>query len=386
MNVLDTVIPLVVLVGILGGYRLGFVTRVASWIGMGVGILVAVRILPWVLRQVSGARGPTALLIALGVLFGSAMAFQAIGFAIGVRLRPRSMESGAADVDRGLGALAGGLGVAAAVWLLVPLAARTPGTVASLTANSALARWVASSLPAPPDTMSSLQSVVGDGFPQVFDALRPTPEVGPPPAASGLSTTDAARVARSVVKVEGVACNRIQDGSGFVVADGLVATNAHVVAGEERTQVQRDDGSYVDADVVLFDPARDLALLRVPRLDRPPLPIGESVAGAKGGVFGHPGGEPLRIAPFAVSTPITATGKDIYGGAVAEREVLVVAASLRPGDSGAALVDAKGRVVGVAFAVAPDRPGVAYALDTVELRAVLRSAVAAPVPTGRCLA
>ena len=45
--------------------------------------------------------------------------------------------------------------------------------------------------------------------------------------------------------IEGQACDRIQSGTGFVVAPGLIATNAHVVAGERTTQVQRDDGRIV---------------------------------------------------------------------------------------------------------------------------------------------
>jgi S1-C subfamily serine protease len=65
--------------------------------------------------------------------------------------------------------------------------------------------------------------------------------------------------------------------------------------------------------------------------------------------------------------------------------VLVLAAELAPGDSGSALVDPQGRVVGVAFAVAPDRPGVAYALAIDELEAVLAGDLSAERDTGGCL-
>jgi S1-C subfamily serine protease len=64
----------------------------------------------------------------------------------------------------------------------------------------------------------------------------------------------------------------------------------------------------------------------------------------------------------------------------------VLGADLRPGDSGAALVDTAGAVVGVAFAIAPDRPGVSYALTDKELRPVLaRVPTAGPTGTGECL-
>ena len=63
----------------------------------------------------------------------------------------------------------------------------------------------------------------------------------------------------------------------------------------------------------------------------------------------------------------------------------MLASALRPGDSGAALVDKAGEVVGVAFAIAPDKPGVSYALTDKELRPVLASAGTTSVSTGGCL-
>jgi S1-C subfamily serine protease len=193
-------------------------------------------------------------------------------------------------------------------------------------------------------------------------------------------------VVPSTVKVQGIACQRIQEGSGFVVGDGLVVTNAHVVAGEDETVVQRSDGSEVRAQVVAFDPNRDLAVLRADDLDRQALRLGDTDVGGVGAVFGHPGGEALRLAPFQVGEEVTATGTDIYDQNRIEREVLILSAALQPGDSGGALVDAGGAVVGVAFAIAPDRPGVSYALAIEELQAVLAGNLSSPVDTGPCVA
>jgi S1-C subfamily serine protease len=159
------------------------------------------------------------------------------------------------------------------------------------------------------------------------------------------------------------------------------------VAGERTTGVIRDDGQRFDGQVVAFDPARDLAVIRVSAFDRPALRITSSSVpdGTTGGVFGHPGGEPLRIAPFQVSRTINATGLDIYGGARTERKVLELAATLRPGDSGSALADSDGTIVGIAFAIARDRADVSYALAPSEIQAVLDSASVTPVGTGPCL-
>ncbi|MFN8038109.1 MAG: MarP family serine protease [Acidimicrobiales bacterium] len=386
MNLFDVLIVGLVVAGIVGGYRLGMVTRVASWIGMFIGLFAAVRVLPWILERLPRSGGLTSFAVVVGVLLFLAFLGQGIGLWLGSTLRPVSDDGTVTVVDRVLGGLAGFVGTVVMIWLLLPLAAHTPGWVASEVTGSALARQLDQRLPEAPDTVQALQGFVGDGFPRVFEALQPSPNLGPPPAASGLSTEQAASVARSVVKVEGIACSRVQDGTGFVVADGLVVTNAHVVAGERKTELERDDGTRVTAEVVAFDPARDLAVLRARGLDRPALPIGTSATGQRGGVFGHPGGEPLRIAPFEVARQIRALGRDIYGTARTEREVLELSANLRPGDSGSALVDPSGTVVGVAFAIAPDRPDVAYALSTDELRTVLAQPRSGVVSTGDCVA
>ncbi len=65
--------------------------------------------------------------------------------------------------------------------------------------------------------------------------------------------------------------------------------------------------------------------------------------------------------------------------------MLIIASGLRPGDSGSALVNDAGEVVGVAFAIAPDDAGVAYALTTRELDAALQENRGIEVDTGPCL-
>jgi len=388
MSLLDALLLAAIVLATIGGYRLGFVARVISWIGLGVGLFIAVKFLPWVLRQLGLVNPGIAILVTLGFFLIGATLGQALGFMIGGRIAPRRKLGSIGGLDRFFGAAVGFTGAIVLVWLVVPIFVASPGWLASQTANSWIARTIDSSFPRPPDAMQALRSALGnDAFPEVFDALRPTPALGPPPIESGLSATTYEEVARSVVKVEGAACSNLQDGTGFVIAVDLIATNAHVVAGERSTSILRNDGRSFVGQVVAFDPDRDLALVQVRNFDRVPLPLArpDPAGGVIGGVFGHPGGESLRIAPFSVARTITATGLDIYGTQRTERRVLEIAASLRPGDSGSGLIDPSGNVVGIAFAIARDRADVAYALAPSELEEMLRAPLGSSVSTGPCL-
>ncbi len=256
-------------------------------------------------------------------------------------------------------------------------------------ARRAVARAIDRLAPEPPSESETLGRLVGDQtFPEVFDTLT-SPDAGSPPS-DGIPADAAARVTASTVLVEGQACDRIQEGTGFVAGTNLIVTNAHVVAGESRTHVVTSGGRRLDADVVAFDPNRDLAVLRVPGLDLPALAEGEGRVDDRGALFGHPGGGPLRQAPVRIAEQIVARGTDIYRSTPTERGVFVLAAVTAPGDSGGPVVDVAGRVVGVMFAYDISRETTAYALTRTELDAVLGPVLAgtatASTGTGECLA
>lgn len=386
MNTLDLIIVILAVLAAVGGYRLGFLARAISWAGMVLGIYLASRLLTPLLRSMRASTGQRALfLVAVIVVVGLAFAGLALGLLIGGRLLRGLRGRVTRRVDEVAGAVAGVVGVALAFWFLLPAMAAVPGWTARQARSSLLAKEVHNVFPAPPSSAQALRRLVGDVYPDVFGALHEAPNLGPPPAATGLTQAEAQRIAGSTVKVVGQACRLIQSGSGFVVAPGLIATNAHVVAGERSTFVDTSDGTQLDGTVVAFDPNRDLALISVPGLNRPVLPLGNPAIGASGGVFGHPEGGPLTLSPFQVGDITNAVGTDIYDRHQTQRSVLILASQLAPGDSGGALVNPQGQVIGVAFAIAPDRPGVAYALNTSELRAVLAAPHSTPVSTGGCV-
>lgn len=382
---LDLILVLALVAAAVAGYRLGFVARSASWAGMALGVIVAARLMPWAIEAVGedGGRGAI-LLVAAGLLLGGAALGQALGVVIGSRAQVAITSPVGRRVDAVGGAAAGVAGLLVIVWLVVPALADMSGWQAREVRRSRIVSTLAERLPPAPDATRTLRRLLGEGYPRVFDDLDRSPDVGPAPAEAGLDEATAERAAGSVVKVTGAACGRIQEGTGFVVGDGLVVTNAHVVAGESTTELERPGGGLVRATVVAFDPDRDLAVLQAPDLGLDPLPVGPSDGDPSGAVFGHPGGGPLELSPFAVRSRIEATGTDIYGSPGTTRDVLVLASDLAPGDSGSPLVATTGEVVGVAFAVAPDRPGVAYAVSTAELEAVLATVGAQAISAGPC--
>jgi len=313
---------------------------------------------------------------------------------VGSRLHAVLPFGGVRSLDRLVGALLGVVGVLAIVWLLAPSLAAVPGTISQLTTGSAIARWVSNESRRvgldPPNTLEALRRLVGeDGFPQVFTTFGPSQDAGQPPSADPLSSGVLSAAEASTVKVEGQACGRIQEGSGWAVSNDLVVTNAHVVAGEPAgsTYVLLPSGDRLPASVVLYNPDVDIALLKVAALGETPLQLASPSSGQRGTVLGHPNGQDsIAVQPATVANQVTAVGEDLYGTHKTTRQVLVLAARLTYGDSGAPLVDKAGRVIGIAFAIAPDRPTTAYALSaSAELAPLLSKARATPVTTEACV-
>ena len=389
LNIFDLVILAFLVGAVLGGYRAGFVARVVSWIGLAIGVFAAVTFGPSALEPLAGAADPQIrALLTIGLFMAAASLGATLGEIVGMKLRRLIPMGPIRMVDRSVGAVAGGVSVLVLLWLLIPALSEVPGDVSAQVRESAVARAVDKVAPSAPGPLQDLRNFVQEAnFPRVFEDLRRSPSTGPPPEDSGLDPAVEERVAASTVRVSGGACGRVLEGSGFSPEAGVVVTNAHVVAGVDRPQVQTPAGRRLNATVVAFDPQRDLAVLAVPNLGATPLSVGDASVGDTGAVFGHPGGQvELEVSPARVEQKVNALGRDIYDSSVVRREVLVLASELRPGDSGGALVDAGGTIIGVAFAIAPDKPGTAYALDSSELREMLDAPrTAGGVDTGPCI-
>ena len=372
MNLLDLVLIGLAVSAAVGGFGLGFVARVASWIGSGIGLVGAALLLPRLLRSFTEAEPLVLMFLAVGVLLLGAVVGGAVGETAGRALRS-AVPPGLRTLDRIGGALAGAFGIAVSVWLIAPLLADVPGDFARVARRSEVVATITDIAPPPPDHLRVLRSIIGETrFPQVFEDLQPAPVVGPPPEATGIDGAVLAGVVRSTVNVEADGCGGRHEGSGWTVAPDTIITNAHVVAGAQRIRLRRPDGRLIAARAVVFDDDRDLAVLEAPGLGQDPLPVASAGEGTRGAVVGYPGGQNQpRIAPAAIARRIDAVGRDIYDRDRTRRSVYIVASDLAQGDSGGAMVNARGQVIGVAFAIAPDEPATAYVLADNEIRAVL---------------
>lgn len=386
MNALDVGVVLAMVVAASGGWAAGFVARSTYWIGSVLGLIVAAWAVPFAFRFVDAGGAGVRLAIAIVVILTGIAIGASAGAGIGARIRAELPRGSIRRIDRAGGGLAGALGILVILWLLLPTLAAVPGLVARQTRNSAIADAVDSVAPRPPSPLRQLGSLVAEvRFPDVFADLGPAPDAGAVPGVMAVPEPVLRRVADSTSSVEAFGCGGTAQGSAWTVAEDLVVTNAHVIAGAHDVRVRRPGGRVIDARVVAFDPDRDVALLRAPGIRGGALSFGNDRAGADAAVVGYPlGQDEPRPAPAVVRRRTTAVGRDIYGEERVRRSVLIVAADLRSGDSGGPVVDRSGRVVGMVFAIAADRNGTAYALDASEVRAVMDGPRNAR--TGRCVA
>ena len=383
---LDLILLGVAAVVAFGGLRTGLLRRAAAWTGLAVGLFLSGRTVPAVLALAAELGLPARTFIAV-LTFTLTVSSTSIGLQLLFAPVRRLLTLGPLSlVDRVLGAVASVAVLGVVLWLLIPTAAAIPGRVSSEVRSSSVLGAIDAVAPPQPDVARSLRTLLGgERFPDVFSGIAPTPEPSAPPDILTIDTVVLSRATGATASVQVVGCGRTYSGSGFAVDEAHVITNAHVVAGGREIRLRTHDGRRIEATVVVFDPARDLALLEAPGHGLAPLPLASAAVGDVGAVIGYPGGqsEP-RIAPVRIERWVTGVGRDIYGSGSTERALYFLAAELRSGDSGAPVIDAEGRAVGAVFAVSPDVPTAAYALSVGELESLL-VAPRTPGDSGRCI-
>jgi S1-C subfamily serine protease len=139
-------------------------------------------------------------------------------------------------------------------------------------------------------------------------------------------------------------------GSGVIVdAMGTIVTNQHVIAGADSIRVQLADGRIADATIVGQDPDTDLAILDLEIGDLPIMPMGRSDTLRVGDIV-LAIGNPYGLSQTVTQGIVSATGRGQLGLATFENFIQTDAA-INLGNSGGALIDAHGDLVGINTAV-----------------------------------
>lgn len=386
MNLVDIGIILLLGLAAAHGVTQGAALQVFSFGGFWIGLLLGAALAP-VFANMTGSTFGSAF-VSLIVFFGFALVGGAAGRYIGTHAWRTLQRLKLGVADAAGGAVVAVIAALAAVWLIAILLTAGPTKNVSRAINrSVIVRALVERLPPVPSVFSRVQQFISvTPFARVFEGIEPIPSA--PIEVPGNAAVQAAvnRAQASTVRIVGVGCGGVQTGSGFVAGNGLVVTNAHVVAGISNPQVE-DSGDSHRAQTVLFDPETDIAVLRTTGLVGRPLALaGADVPRGQGGaVLGYPRGGRFTARPGAVLRRFSATGRDIYGRNLTRRDVFQLQATIKQGNSGGPFVRSDGVVLGVIFAASTTEGNVGYALTSVEVAPKVRQAqTSGPVGTGPC--
>lgn len=192
-----------------------------------------------------------------------------------------------------------------------------------------------------------------------------------------------ADVSRSVVKIETMGRDpregpdaqpkKSGSGSGVIIdaARGEIVTNNHVVEQATSVSVELDDGRVYDAVVVGRDPQTDIALLRIEVRDLRAIEITDSSL-LRTGDLAFAIGYPFGIDQTLTMGIISGTGRSGIGDGI--EDFIQTDAAVNPGNSGGALIDSRGRLVGINTAIysrGGDNAGIGFAVPINMALAVL---------------
>jgi hypothetical protein len=328
------------------GYAQGLIVGALSLAGFAGGAFLGSRLGPLLLQE--GSESPYAPLFALvgALMIGGLVAsgLELLGFHLRHRLGERLGRFDGAGGAVLVACL--GLGI---VWIGGAVALQTPGAreLREPIQRSAILRELNERLPPSGPVLQALARF--DPFPRIEG---PAPNVAPPDSAIARDP-EVRQAGQSVVRVLGTACGLGVQGSGWVAGDGVVVTNAHVVAGQDDTTVQVSGGGpRVETDAIWFDSRNDVAVLRAPGLSGvPALRLNASArVGASAAILGFPENGPYDVRPGRLGQTSTVVTQDAYGRGPVRRAITSLRGVVRSGNSGGPMVDGDGRVVTTIFA------------------------------------
>lgn len=388
MNRLDLFLIALALLVAWTGYRRGAIRQILSWGGLALGVVGGAALAPQ-LAPMSDSPFSKVLITLVGMAVGGLVG-NVLGRLLGRLTGSAAKEAHLGKVDSLAGVVIAVGALAMIVWFLAYNLVNGPFPgVAQEIQGSGVVKGLDATLPEPPALFSQVRDLFSEfDFPQVFAGLPPAPAEAVRTPTQEEAATAYGLGSGGTLQVLSEACGQLQEGSGFAFAPNYVMTNAHVVAGSDSVTVGTDASSG-EGRVVLFDPALDVAVIRVAEAPEAILSMsGEEVdRGAGGAVIGYPGGGELAGVKASVTRVIDADGRDIYGRRPVTRRVYELQTKVVPGNSGGPFVLVDGSVAGMVFAASSTDEGVGYAITSRQLEKDIGLAVTrvAEVGTGRCI-
>jgi S1-C subfamily serine protease len=361
----DWIALAVVALAALAGLKRGLVATVLSLAGLAAGAVIGARVAPHFLH--GGDKSPYTPLAALaGALVGAAVLQSVAAIAGSFARGSLSVIPPLRALDSVGGLVAGAAVGLALVWVAGAVLLQLPGstTVRSDVQRSVILQHL--NAIAPPQTVLRAFGRI-DPFPQIAGPAPPTA----PPDRRVLSSAAVERARPSVVKITATACGLGVEGSGWVARPHLVVTAAHVVAGAHGITVAGDP-----ATPLVVDTREDVAVLRVPALDAPTLPLVDAHDGDSVAILGYPEDGPFDARPGRMGN----TADVLVHGSL--REVVAISGLIRHGNSGGPAVNENGDVEAEIFAARIGATG-GYGVPAPPIRAALARA-RGPVSTGSC--
>ena len=389
LTVLDIVLILALLSYLAYGLRNGFLVTVGGIAGFAAGAIAAFFAVPLVSGFVTDSGWRLTAIVAAAVAL--VVLGHGLGTMIGRQIRGAMRIKPLRAVDRLVGG-AVNLAVSALVMSMLAFSIGSLGVpfVSQQLAESKVIRFIDGMTPDPVKaTMAQLRSeVIGNGIPTLIEGLDQGQAVPVPDASTDTPALN--RAAESVLKIAGTAyqCGQNQTGTGFVVSEDRIVTNAHVVAGVSEPVVEMADGGAMPGRVVYFDTQHDLAVLAVEDLPVQPLPLSTDLpSGSPAAFAGYPHGGPFQSRPATIQDITTVLVPDIYGSNPSPEEIYRLAGNVQPGNSGGPLLTTDGRVAGVIFAKATSDAEMGFAITMDDLNPVASQAasLSAPVSSGQCI-
>jgi uncharacterized membrane protein required for colicin V production len=340
----DWIAIAIVLIAAVGGFRRGLVLSAFSLVGLAAGAYIGSRLAPHLLHGGSNSTWTPFAGLVGAVLGAVLLQYGALAVASfirgGIRVTPLRLIDSAGGLLLGI---AIGVGV---VWVAASVALLSPGETGfrQEVERSAIVKQLDSALP--PRTLLNLLARI-DPLPSVIGPSAPTL----PPSKGVLRDPSIRAATTRVVKVLGTACGVGVEGTGWVAGRNLIATAAHVVAGEQDTIVLIP-GRVIRpvATVVALDIHNDVAVLRVSGVDLKPLQLADPQSGASVAILGYPLDGDLTATPGRIGKTAAVLTQDALQRGPVTRSITAVAGRIQHGDSGGPAVDTSGRVQSMIFA------------------------------------